>query len=227
MTQFQATAQNDFLVSVPCHTTSFSDQADVALALHLIFLCSTGFMHSNAQLDGAWCHHQPLGQEQIEGHSSRQEEWHGHHSCSTQLPCFQHPCSQSCCGWERLLSPRFASKFASSGQSVSSERQNLCTTPELEREGRRNAKGGGAIWPSGDRAAKKLQTLACDDLLWPWSYVSYQQVSGSCGAPHIQRISASPHMAPLSSRATITKAGAQFAPKCFTQKQCMWKKKKS
>lgn len=41
VTQFQATARNDFLVSVPCHTASFSDQADVALALHLVFLCFT------------------------------------------------------------------------------------------------------------------------------------------------------------------------------------------
>lgn len=82
-------------------------------------------------------------------------------------PCFQHTCFQSCCGWERLLSPW----FASSGQSVSSERQNLCTTPELNR-GQEKCKGGGAIWPSGDRAAKKLQTLAFDDLPWPWPYVS-------------------------------------------------------
>lgn len=115
-------------------------------------------------------------------------------------------------------------RFASTGQSVSSERQNLCTTPGLNIEGRKNAKGGGAIWPSGDKAAKKLETLAFDDLLWPWPYASYHQVSGPCGAPHIQRISASPCMVPLSSRVTITKAGAQFASKCFRQKQCMWEK---
>lgn len=78
----------------------------------------------------------------------------------------------------------------------------------------------GQFWPSGDRAAKKLQTLAFDDLPWPWPYVSYQQLSGPCGAPHIQRIPASPHMVPQSSTVTLTKAGAQFAPKCFTQQQC-------
>lgn len=136
-------------------------------------------------------------------------------------PCFQDTCSQSCCRWERLISPCFASSLP---QSISAGRQNLCTTPELNREGRRNARGGRAIWPSGDRAAEKLQTLAFDDL-WPWPYISYQQVSGPCGAPHIQRISASPCMVPLSSRATITEAGAQFTPKCFAQKQCMWNKK--
>lgn len=98
-------------------------------------------------------------------------------------------------------------RFASTGQSVSSERQNPCTTPGLNIEGRNNAKGGGAIWPSGDKAAKKLETLAFDDLLWPWPYASYHQVSGPCGAPHIQRISTSPRTVPLSRRATITKAG--------------------
>lgn len=173
-------------------------------------------MHSNAQVQR---HDHPPGQERMEKHSSRQEEWHGHHSCSTQLPV-----SELLWLGEAAITT-LCLKFASSGQSVSSERQNLCTTPELNREGRRNAKGGGAIWPSGDRAAKKLQTLAFDDLLWPWPYVSYQQVSGPCGAPHIQRISASPHMVPLSSRVTITKAGARSAPRCFTQKQSMWKKK--
>lgn len=123
------------------------------------------------------------------------------------------------------LITKLSLQFASNGQSVSSEKQNLCATPELNWECRRNAKGEAAIWPSGDRAAKKLQTLAFDDLLWPWPYVSYQQVSGLCGAPHIQRIPASPPMVPQRSTATITKAGAQFAPKGFTQKQCMWKKK--
>ena len=112
-------------------------------------------------------------------------------------------------------------RFASTGQSISSERQNLCATPGLNTEGRKNAKGEGAIWPSGDRAAKKLETLAFDDVLWPWPYASYHQVSGPCGALHIRRISTSLRTVPLSSRATITKAGAQFASKCFRQKQCM------
>lgn len=91
-------------------------------------------------------------------------------------------------------------------------------------ESRKNAKGRGAIWPSGDKAAK-LETLAFDDLLCPWPYASCHQVSGPCGAPHIQRTSVSSLMVPLSSRAKITKAGAQFASKCFRQKQCMWKKR--
>lgn len=56
-------------------------------------------------------------------------------------------------------------RFASTGQSISSERQNLCTTPQLNIEGRKNGKGEGAIQPSGDKAAKKLETLAFDDLL--------------------------------------------------------------
>lgn len=182
-------------------------------------------MHSSAQLDRARCHHQPSGQEWIEGHSSRQEEWLGHHSCSTQLSLFSADLLSELLWLGEAAITMLCLKFASSGQSISSERQNPCTTPELNREGRRNAKGGGANWPSGDRAAKKLQTLAFGDLLWPRLYVSYQQVSAPCGAPHIQRIFACPHMVPLSSRVTISKAGAQFAPGCFTQKQCMWKKR--
>lgn len=73
----------------------------------------------------------------------------------------------------------------------------------------------------GPQETEQLKSLAFDGVLWPWPYVSYQQVSGPCGAPHIQRIFASLHMVPLCSRVTITKAGAQFAPECFTQKQCM------
>lgn len=165
------------------------------------------------------------GQERMEEHSSRQEEWHGHRSRRTQLPLFSPLLLSESLWMEEAAITMLCLKFASSGQSISSERQNLCTTPELNRESRKNAKGGEAIRPSGDRAAKKSQTLTFDDLLWPWPYVSYQQLSGPCGVPHIQRISASPHMVPLSSRATITEAGAQFAPRCFTQKQSMWKKK--
>lgn len=181
-----------------------------------------GLMHSSAQLDGAWCHHQPLEQEWMEeGHSSRQEE-----SWSSLLqwsaPLFPAYLLSEWLWLREAAITMLCLKFASSGQSISSERHNLCTTPELNREGRRNAKGGGAIWPSG---AKKLQTLAFDDLLQPCSYVAYQQVSGLRGAPHIHRTPASPPVVPLSSTVTITKAGAQFAPKCFTQKQGMWKKK--
>lgn len=183
-----------------------------------------GFMHYNSQLDRARCHYQLLGQERMaEEHSSRR-------SGMVITPAVLSPLFPAYLLSELLWLGEAAIttlclKFISSGQSDSSERQNLWTIPELNKEGRRNAKGGGAIWPSGDREAKKLQTLAFDDLLWPWPYVSYQQVSGPCGAPHIQRKPTSPPMVPRSSTATITKAGAQFAPKCFTQKQCMWKKK--
>lgn len=63
-------------------------------------------------------------------------------------------------------------RFAATGQSISSEKHNLCTIPELNIVDRKNAKGGGAIWPLEDKAAKKLETLAFDDLLQPWSYAS-------------------------------------------------------
>lgn len=136
-----------------------------------------GFMHYNSQLDRARCHYQLLGQERMaEEHSSRR-------SGMVITPAVLSPLFPAYLLSELLWLGEAAIttlclKFISSGQSDSSERQNLWTIPELNKEGRRNAKGGGAIWPSGDREAKKLQTLAFDDLLWPWPYVSYQQVSG-------------------------------------------------
>lgn len=111
-------------------------------------------------------------------------------------------------------------RFAYPAQSFPSKRQNL----SLNLEGKKNAEGGGAIWHSGDKPAKKLKLepwwspMASTLCLLPPGSWSLQS------STHPGTISA-PHTVPLHSRATITKAGAQFASKCFRQKQCMWKKK--
>lgn len=178
MTQLQATAQNDFLVSVPCCTASFSDQADVALALHLIYLC---FTLDSCTTIPSWIGHDATTSSW--GRNGWQKSTAAGGVAWSSLPQYSAPLFPAYLLSELLWLGEAAIttlclKFISSGQSDSSERQNLWTIPELNKEGRRNAKGGGAIWPSGDREAKKLQTLAFDDLLWPWPYVSYQQVSG-------------------------------------------------
>lgn len=145
MTQFQATARNDFLVSVPCHTAPFSDQADVALALHLIFLCLT--LDSYTPLPN-WMGHDattsPRGRSGWKGTAA------GRRSDMVITPAVLSPRVSSMPALRVAVLGRhcyhhISLKFASSGQSVSSERQNFCATPELNRECRRNAKGGGAI----------------------------------------------------------------------------------
>lgn len=186
---------------MPCHTAAFSYEGDVAFASGLIFPWFTLDSCAPVPKDDATT--SPRGKDRLKGATAGRSSDVVSVSAVLNSPQFPVHLLSEHSLWlgEAVITTL---RFASTGQGDSSERQNLCTTPGLNTGGRKNAKGRGAIWPSGDKAAKKLETLTFDDHLWAWPHAFYHQVSGPCGAPHIQRISTSPCMVPLSSRATIT-----------------------